>query len=192
MPRPRTFDPEQVLDAATDVFWRKGYAATTPQDLCDATGLGRGSLYNAFTGKRELFDRVLERYNQRGSVAQLDVLDGPKQVKERIRDLLMLTLRNDQSGVRRAGCLAVSTAVQMGGNDEQLTKVLRKRFGETETALIAAIEFGQAEKEIRDDVPARRLARLVISSMYGMTVLNDVFADRRRLLDVVDAAVAVL
>lgn len=192
MARPRTFDVEQVLDAATDVFWRKGYAATTPQDLCDATGLGRGSLYNAFVGKRELFDRVLERYNERGAVAQLDVLDGPKAVKDRIRDLLMLTLHNDQTGMRRAGCLAVSTAVQMGGNDEQLTKVLRKRFGETETALIAAIEFGQAEKEIRDDVPARRLARLVISAMYGMTVLNDVFADRRRLLDVVDAAVAVL
>ncbi|WP_163510252.1 TetR/AcrR family transcriptional regulator [Fodinicola acaciae] len=192
MPRPRTFDVEQVLDAATDVFWRKGYAATTPQDLCDATGLGRGSLYNAFAGKRELFDRVLERYNQRGAVAQLDVLDGPKPVKERIRDLLMLTMHNDQAGVRRAGCLAVSTAVQMCGNDDQLTAVLRKRFSETETALVAAIEFGQAEMEIRDDVPARRLARLVISAMYGMTVLNDVFADRRRLRDVVEAAVAVL
>jgi TetR/AcrR family transcriptional repressor of nem operon len=192
MPRPRTFNEEQVLDAATDVFWRKGYAATTPQDLCNATGLGRGSLYNAFIGKRELFDKVLERYNQRGAVAQLDVLDGPKPVKDRIRDLLMLTLHNDQMGVRRAGCLAVSTAVQMCGNDDQLTKVLRKRFGETEAALIAAIEFGQAENEIRGDVPARRLARLVLSAMYGMTVLNDVFADRRRLLDVVDAAVAVL
>ncbi|WP_163572862.1 TetR/AcrR family transcriptional regulator [Fodinicola feengrottensis] len=65
MARPRSFDVEEVLDAATLVFWDKGYAATTPQDLCDATGLGRGSLYNAFVGKRELFDRVLERYNAR-------------------------------------------------------------------------------------------------------------------------------
>jgi TetR/AcrR family transcriptional repressor of nem operon len=191
MARPRGFDVERVLDAATLVFWDKGYAATTPQDLCDATGLGRGSLYNAFIGKRELFDRVLERYNARGAVMQLGVLDEPKPVKDRIRALLMITLGG--GGVAdRAGCLAVSTAVQMCGNDPELAGVLRKRFSQTEKALIAAIEFGQASGEIRTDVPAVLLGRLVLSAMYGMTVMDDVFSDNARLLTVVDAAVAVL
>jgi TetR/AcrR family transcriptional repressor of nem operon len=191
MARPRTFDVEQVLDAATLVFWDKGYAATTPQDLCDATGLGRGSLYNAFVGKRELFDRVLERYNARGAVVQLAVLDEPRPVKDRIRSLLMTTL-GEGGTTERAGCLAVSTAVQMCGNDPELVAVLRKRFSQTEKALIAAIEFGQASGEIRQDISAILLGRLVMSAMYGMTVMDDVFGSRARLLTIVDAAVAVL
>ena len=192
MPRPRAFDTEQVLDAATDVFWRKGYAATTPQDLCDATGLGRGSLYNAFEGKRELFDRVLERYNQRGSLKQLAILDESRPVRERIRGLLLTTMDNAAPGVSRAGCLAVSTAVQLAGTDSKLAEVLRKRFGETESALFAAIEYGQASGEIRADIPARALARMVISTMYGMTVLATTFDDREQLADVVEAAIAAL
>ncbi|GAA1681453.1 TetR/AcrR family transcriptional regulator [Fodinicola feengrottensis] len=191
MARPRSFDVEEVLDAATLVFWDKGYAATTPQDLCDATGLGRGSLYNAFVGKRELFDRVLERYNAKGAVAQLAVLDQPTPVKDRIHALLMITL--GEGGLAgRAGCLAVSTAVQLGGNDAELNRLLRKRFSQTEKALVAAIEFGQACGEIRKDVSAVLLARLVLSAMYGMTVVDSVFDDRKRLREIVDTAVAVL
>ncbi|MFF1820686.1 TetR/AcrR family transcriptional regulator [Kribbella sp. NPDC058245] len=192
MARPRSFDTEQVLDQATDVFWRKGFAATTPQDLCEATGLGPGSLYNAFDGKRQLFDRVLERYNQRGAAAQLAILDEPKPVRERIRGLLMATMSNSPIGVSRTGCLAVNTAVQLAGTDPELAELLRKRFGETENALVAAIEYGQACGEIRTDVAARALGRMVLSTMYGMTVLATTFDDPEQLADVLEASIAVL
>src|SRR5690606_8821359 len=62
MARPRTFEEEQALEAAMRAFWRRGYEATSTQDLCAATGLGRSSVYNAFDSKRELFTRALRRY----------------------------------------------------------------------------------------------------------------------------------
>ncbi|CAM5616019.1 TetR/AcrR family transcriptional regulator OS=Streptomyces alboniger OX=132473 GN=CP975_28210 PE=4 SV=1 [Streptomyces alboniger] len=62
MARPRTFDEERALDAAMHAFWVKGYEATSTQDLCEATGLGRSSIYNTFSSKHALFRRALARY----------------------------------------------------------------------------------------------------------------------------------
>src|SRR5687768_12471033 len=56
----RQFDEETVLERATEVFWRRGFAATSVDDLVHATGLGRGSLYGAFGNKEALFIRVVD------------------------------------------------------------------------------------------------------------------------------------
>lgn len=57
--RTKDFEPDDVADAAMQVFWRRGYAATSVQDLVDGTGLGRGSLYNAFGSKQGLYEAAL-------------------------------------------------------------------------------------------------------------------------------------
>ena len=62
MARPRTFDEADVVEAARDQFWNRGYAATSVDDLTAATGLGKGSLYGAFGDKHSLFLRALDRY----------------------------------------------------------------------------------------------------------------------------------
>ena len=62
MARPRKFDEGRALDAAMEAFWAAGYEATSTQDLCDATGLGRSSIYNTFKSKHDLFERALARY----------------------------------------------------------------------------------------------------------------------------------
>ncbi len=59
MARPREFDRDQVVDRAVDVFWRKGFEATSIRDLVEATGLNRGSLYNTFGDKAGLFEAAL-------------------------------------------------------------------------------------------------------------------------------------
>ena len=65
-----------IADAAMQVFWRRGYAATSVQDLVDGTGLGRGSLYNAFGSKQGLYEAALRRYHEL-TAANLDLLARP-------------------------------------------------------------------------------------------------------------------
>jgi len=60
--RPREFDETDVLDRALNAFWARGYDATSIEDLVEATGLGRASLYGAFGDKEQLFQRALARY----------------------------------------------------------------------------------------------------------------------------------
>jgi TetR/AcrR family transcriptional repressor of nem operon len=62
MARPREFDEDQALDRALEVFWARGYDATSVEDLVEATGVGRASLYAAFQDKEHLFRRVMDRY----------------------------------------------------------------------------------------------------------------------------------
>jgi TetR/AcrR family transcriptional repressor of nem operon len=62
MARPREFDIDQVLDAAINTFWTKGYEATSMADLMEAMNLKKGSIYKAFEDKHDLFCKALERY----------------------------------------------------------------------------------------------------------------------------------
>ena len=81
--RTKDFEPDEVADAAMQVFWRRGYAATSVQDLVDGTGLGRGSLYNAFGSKQGLYEAALRRYHAL-TAANLDLLARPGNARERI------------------------------------------------------------------------------------------------------------
>ncbi len=63
--RPRAFNTDRVLDDAMELFWRRGYRATTTRDLETTLGVTQSSLYNAFGSKADLLDRALERYQTR-------------------------------------------------------------------------------------------------------------------------------
>ena len=58
----RQFDPDEVVDRAMEVFWTRGYESTSIDDLVEATGINRGSLYNAFGDKQGLFLAAIDRY----------------------------------------------------------------------------------------------------------------------------------
>ena len=61
MPRPKEFNPDDAIEKAMQVFWHKGYEATSMEDLLSAMDLNRGSLYNTFGDKRQLFLKVIDR-----------------------------------------------------------------------------------------------------------------------------------
>ena len=74
--RPKEYDDSAVIDAAMDVFWTNGYEDSSTQELCERTGLGRGSLYHAFGSKQNLYEQALRRYQELGLQAQTDILKG--------------------------------------------------------------------------------------------------------------------
>jgi TetR/AcrR family transcriptional regulator, transcriptional repressor for nem operon len=123
MARPRSFNPEEALDLARDVFWRKGFQGTSLDDITAATGLAKPSLYAAFGDKNALFLKVLDRYHQRIIANAERVLnEGPS-----ARDAIERWLTGFVpfcSGVRGSrGCLSINTAAD--GASEQ--KEVRKR-----------------------------------------------------------------
>lgn len=190
--RPREFKDLSVIDAAMDVFWIKGYEACSTEELCQHTGLGRGSLYNAFGSKHNLYKQALLRYFDIGSHAQMAILERSGPVKDRLRELMVSLIDTDLNDPDRKGCLAINAAMEHGGKDAEISRAVGLHFASLEQALCRVIEHGQHSGEITSRRPAIELARFFRSSYYGLRVLSKVEQDREALLDVVEGTLAAL
>lgn len=175
-----------------ETFWTRGYEATSTADLCTSTGLGRGSLYNAFGGKHQLYLASLRKYAEVGFADQLETLRQPKPARERLRELMLLVIDTDLDDPTRRGCMAINAAIDAAGRDESVALATKRQFDLLEGALREVIEEGQRDGEFRTDRDALRMARAVQSSYYGLRVLTRVSTDRDALLDVVEGTLASL
>jgi TetR/AcrR family transcriptional regulator, transcriptional repressor for nem operon len=192
MGRPREFDDTEAVHAAMETFWTHGYEATSTADLCASTGLGRGSLYNAFGDKHRLYLAGLRHYTETAFAEQLATLRQPKPARERLRELMVWVVDTDLDDPGRRGCLAINAAVDAAGRDEAVAATTKRHFDRLEGALRETIEEGQRAGEFRTDRDALRLARTVQSAYYGLRVLTRVSTDRAALLDVVEGTLASL
>ncbi|WP_340687273.1 TetR/AcrR family transcriptional regulator [Amycolatopsis coloradensis] len=192
MPRPKGFDPAEVLDAAVSAFWRKGYAATSAQDLVDGTGLGRGSLYNAFSGKQQLFSEALRRYEEATAVRIEEMLAAPGSIRARVRRVLMDVVDDElDTSAGHRGCLVVNAALELGGIDDDVTARVRHNFERVENAFHAEFAAARESGEIGPERDPRALARFALAAMYGLRVLGKT-ADRQALTQVVETTVQAL
>lgn len=150
-------------------FWADGYEATSTQDLCEATGLGRSSIYNTFRSKRDLFEKALAHYMDRrtsGIVAALE--DRSRPVRERLRTVLGWAAA--PAAGEPAGCLVVNTTVEMAPHDEEVAGWLARDERRRLSALKGAVEEGMRGGEIDPGKDALALAHFVISTIAGMRV----------------------
>jgi len=186
VPRPREFDERQAVDAAMNAFWAEGYETTSTRNLCDATGLGRSSIYNTFTSKHELFRRSLEHYHDTATRCQSEMLRGEGSTRDKIRTLLSAVV--DDEPAAQHGCLAVNTTVEFGCRDTEISILLRKGYDQLLDSLQEAIEAGQQAGEITVDRDARVLAQFVHGTLGGLCVLARGGTDRDALRSVIDVA----
>ncbi|GAA2065219.1 TetR/AcrR family transcriptional regulator [Streptomyces albiaxialis] len=187
MARPKQFDPEIAVDQAMEVFWRKGYAATTPQDLVDALGIGKGSLYNTFGSKHALFERALRRYRDTQTAALVEMLDEPGPVKDRLRKVLKLLAETDLDDPDRRGCMAVNATAELASVDETAAELARRMLDRTESAFRALIEEGQRSGEIAPGRDPAALGSLLMNTVVGMRIVARVAEGPERLDRVIDA-----
>lgn len=191
MSRTKQFDPATAVEQAMMLFWRKGYASTTPQELSDELGIGKGSLYHAFESKRGLFALSLQRYADARLEGLATYLQQSGPVKERLRQVL-LKLISGRGGSPVRGCLAVNTAVELGDTDASAREAVRSIFAGMEKLFARAIEEGQRLGEIDSSKDAVQLASLLLGSMVGLQVLSRAADSPARMRRIVDALIDLL
>lgn len=176
MARPRSFEREQVIEAAVSQFQRAGLHATSAEDLCRATGLGRSSLYNTFGSKDELFAQCLDAYLDRTLARTAEVVgDTARGTLERIEILLRRVAAEESeraaSGAPR-GCLAVNTVTELADDPAYESSV--ERIGRDTAArlelLATVLRAGQAAGEVTASISAEGLAAFVNSAVAGLRV----------------------
>ena len=189
MGRPKKFEPDVAIAQAMETFWTKGYGATSPADLAEATGVAKGSLYNAFGSKRELFGKALDLYDRTGRELTGEFLAKAETAKEGIRAYLRFIVDVDLDGPVRRGCLAANTALELGGRDEDATRVVRRTEEHMIELLAERIEQGQRDGDVAAGVDARAQARFLMNTIMGLRVMAKTF-DRPVLYGVIDTALA--
>ncbi|WP_073265310.1 TetR/AcrR family transcriptional regulator [Cryptosporangium aurantiacum] len=191
MPRPKGFDPSEAIDAAMQAFSARGYEATSAQDLCDTTGLGRSSLYNAFESKDALYSQCLDRFAELQSLDHAALLDGPGTGYQRVHALLLATLE-DEARPNSTGCLVTRTAVERAPQDAATKETVRRLMDAFVGRLTTTIACGQADGSITTRQSATALARFVHGSISGLRVQGRAAAPRDLLTDVVEVTCAAL
>lgn len=139
--RPRSFDPDEVLDRARAVFWNLGYAATSLDDLAAATGLNRPSLYAAFGDKHALYLAALDRSRREAGAALAGALatEAPlRQILGIVFDRTVDIYRAGEAGQR--GCFLIGTAVTQAVDDAEARALLARFIAETDAAFRARFE----------------------------------------------------
>ena len=170
MGRPKEFDEHEALMKAMRLFWVHGYKATSIQDLVDGMGIGRGSLYGTFGGKRSLFLRALRHYDQEraNGFADLSTSKGPREAVLNAFEAVAGTVLDQGS---RDGCFLVNTALELSPHDAEIESLVADGFADAEHFFRTAIERGQAAAEISNAVEAASTARALHTLLLGMLVL---------------------
>lgn len=186
--RPREFDIEDAVRDAMNVFWTRGYHATSLTDLLDGTGLSRGSLYKAFGDKKSLFLKALDCYAEAGLKELGEALATPGSVKQAIRAALSIYVPLSAGNTGRRGCMVMATAAEMLPHDPEVDARIQDTLRQIQALLTTAVQRGQTTEEITIGQDARDVARYLVCQIEGMRLLGKVGATRREMAAVVEAA----
>ena len=167
--RPREFDEDKVLAAAIDVFWLQGYDSTSMADLLAATGLHKGSLYQAFGDKHTLFIQALQRYVNEFCREMREAVENADDGLEAVRALLLQSMEKGCRGEdNNAGCLVINTLVDMGMEDPEVVAVLAQGYARRIALFVQAVTRAQEEGSLRKDIGPEQMAMMINIMGMGM------------------------
>ncbi|MEK7392561.1 MAG: TetR/AcrR family transcriptional regulator [Fibrobacterota bacterium] len=190
--RPRLYDSEQALDAATRIFWARGYEGTSINELVETTGLNKPSLYAAFGDKEALYLAVVERYAASLEKIQRDRMDSEPDVWVALEGLLRDSAQALSDPQLPGGCLVVTGLAECGTPHlpESAEKVLREALDGTGTAILDRLRRGRKERQILPELDLGALAEAISTWMAGMAIRAKSGAGNAVLEDAIDSFVS--
>ncbi|PFD34679.1 TetR family transcriptional regulator [Bacillus cereus] len=188
MARLREFDEEKALDAAMQLFWEKGYAATSLSDLTAKMGIQKPSLYSAFGDKEGLFEAALRRYTNLHATSIRTKLQKEQSVKEAIRTFFENMVEEEYKKESNKGCFCINTMVELAPHNEKFEVLTREHQMYLSVIFQELIAKGIQSGELQSDVNAKALAQTLVTSLIGLTVLMKSRPER----SVVDNSVSII
>lgn len=192
MVRPREFNEDAVLDAATKAFWRHGYTATPLSELLEVTGLSKSSLYDSFGCKHELLLAVLDRgieAEERKLDAALRAGPSPKAaIRAAFDDVLAHIASEDQE----RGCFIGNCINELGPHDPDVAKRAQAFVARCAARLADAVRRAQAAGEIAADKDPDAMGRYLIACQQGLHVIAKADRDPKTLADTVEVMLGAL
>ena len=189
--RPRAYDPQAALARAAEVFWKAGYAGTSLDDLVEATGMNRPSLYAAFGDKRDLYLKTLEYYRDESrTLARAALADDPP-LRVLLKRFYDKALELYLSGGPR-GCYSIGTAATVAAVDDRVRAFLADSIRTTDSFLTHQIEKAKQRGELARDADPVALGYLATATLHTLAIRARAGLPRRELNALVNAAIDVI
>ncbi|MEM9681578.1 MAG: TetR/AcrR family transcriptional regulator [Bacteroidota bacterium] len=192
MPKSEVFNRDYVLEKATEVFHSKGYNGTSMQDLVDATGLNRSSIYNSFENKLNLYLECLSQYQKKANTLTSDALLNANDAFEAIESVFNLFLNEVVTDRDQKGCLIVNCKSEMANQDVTIRNFLNHNQNGTLYLFEDLVAKGQAQGRINKNQTAKQYALFLFSALQGLRMTGILLNDKTELHCIVDNTLNVL
>ncbi|MGB0468131.1 MAG: TetR/AcrR family transcriptional regulator [Pontibacterium sp.] len=168
--RPLGFDPDIALESAMQSFWRHGYEACSMQNLLEATGLSKSSIYKTFGGKHALFAKCLSLYQQRSATRMTSLLAQAPSGMSFLRQVFT-AVNDDAKDGQPKGCFVMNTASELGQSDPEIARMVEESLALFKSVFRDAVERAQAEGSISISKNPDDLAIYLVTCMGGLRTM---------------------
>src|SRR5262245_10600908 len=192
MARHKEFDQDAALQKAMEVFWARGYEATSMQDLVEHMGINRQSLYDTFGDKHSLFLQALDRYHEVETRKLLAFIERPGSVKKALSQLFNGVIKGAFTDGQQRGCLMSNSMSELAGRCKATAEKTILNMRSVENAFYRALLRGKKEGELKGVRDPRALARFFCNSLQGLVLTAKTTQDRKTLEDVVKVTLSLL
>ncbi len=170
MPRNKEFEPEEALDKAMGVFWRKGYFDTSVDDLVQQVGVSRYGLYATFGNKQELFLASLDRYRDTFVAQLIAGLETPNASLAEIQSFFGTFIELSKTERGKLGCFMCNTATELALHDDRVAKKVDNHIQRLTKAFHKALSNARQRKEIKSDINIEDYAKYLTGVTLGLCV----------------------
>jgi len=175
MARVIEYDPQEVLEKTMELFWHKGYEATSIQDIVAATGLKPGSIYAAYKNKEGMFKAVLNMYTTNSLKTINEVLNKSDDILQNIEDFLKVVIIDILANEEHNGCLLVKTLLVVSHKDERVQEEIANFYKQLQPILTATLK--EAKNKGLTNVDVDVFVNFIFSNIYGSHVHYKTFKD---------------
>ena len=175
-----------------DVFRRRGYDGASIQELVEATGVGRGSLYGAFGSKEGLYLAAIDLYRERYAEPLVELLRSGAPARDLVREVLVAVVDEVATDGEWQACLIVGAAIERVHLDAVVAGRVRAVTRGLQAALSEVIAAGQRDGQLKSKRDPRELAAFIAMTIHGLRVMGAITRDRRILMGDVEVAIACL
>jgi len=189
--RPRTFDRDEALAAATRLFWERGYEATSVGELTEAMGIRPGSLYAAFGDKKSLFKEAVHAYGRSpvGAFMGLALQEEPTAYLSFARILREAALIYPDPS-HPAGCMTICAATNVTVQDADIAAFLRDLRNANLEVFEAQLRTAQQRGELPAEASPKALSGYFAAVIQGMSQRAQDGAEAAELTEVAKLAMS--
>jgi len=191
--RPRAYEPEVALGKALDLFRTQGFAATSLDDLSEATGMNRPSLYGAFGDKRELYIKSYQRYREEARASMVEIFRQEMPVRQRLERIFASALNiylSGETGPR--GCFTVVTAASEAVSDPDIRAMVLEALSELDKAFASCFRKAKEKGELPESADPGVLAQLASATVHSIAIRSRARVSRKDLEAIVKGAIDVM